>query len=139
MNENIKIPLPKKTIEKNIKEDIKVRFITNIPYFGPGVADLLESIEEKQSVSLACKKMGMSYSKGWKIIQKIKAATGFDAVTTQKGGTTGGITELTPYGKNLLSSFRKYEADVKEYSNERFNYYLSNVVETDVEAKDNER
>jgi molybdate transport system regulatory protein len=133
LNENIKIPLPKTNIENKIKEDIKVRFITSIPYFGPGVADLLEAIEQKQSVSLACKKMGMSYSKGWKIIQKIKAATDFDAVTTQKGGNSGGLTELTPYGKKLLTSFRQYEGDVKEYSKERFNHYLSNVAEVNDE------
>jgi molybdate transport system regulatory protein len=129
LNDKINIPLPKTNIEDKIQENVKVRLITSIPYFGPGVADLLEAIDKKQSVSLACKEMGMSYSKGWKIIQKIKAATDFDAVTTQKGGISGGLTELTPYGKKLLTSFRQYEADVKQYSKERFKYYLSNVAE----------
>lgn len=121
----VKIPLPDKEIKKELKQDIRVRFITTIPYFGPGAARLLELIEEKQSVSLACKSMGMSYSKGWKILQKIKAATNHDAVLTQKGGNNGGLTVLTPYGKKLLVSFRQYERDVQEYSKQRFEFFLS--------------
>ena len=128
-NDITHIPLPDKGIEEDIKEDIRVRFISTIPYFGPGAAKLLELIEEKQSVSLACKAMGMSYSKGWKIIQKIKAATNHDAVITQKGGTNGGLTILTPYGKKLLISFRQYEEDVKEYSKKRFEYFLASAEE----------
>lgn len=129
MKDDTKIPLPKSYIEETIKTDVKVRLITSIPFFGPGVVALFESIETNQSVSLACKKIGMSYSKGWKIIQKFKVATGFDAVTTQKGGSNGGITELTPYGKKILISFKKYEEDVDKYSKERFMYYLSSVAE----------
>jgi molybdate transport system regulatory protein len=129
LNNKINIPLPKSNIESSIKSDVKVRLLTTIPFFGPGVADLLEAIEDKQSVSLACKKIGMSYSKGWKIIQKFKSATGFDLVITQKGGNTGGLTELTSYGKKILIGFRHYENDVKKYSQERFDYYLSEIEE----------
>ncbi len=120
MSKNIKIPFS----EKTNTEDVKVRFITDIPYFGPGAARLLELIEQKESVSIATKAMGMSYSKGWKILHKIKAATGYDAVITQKGGNNGGTTVLTPEGEQLLHSFRAFEADVTNYAHERLSHYV---------------
>lgn len=120
MSDNIKIPFSHK---ENI-EDIRVRFITDIPYFGPGAAKLLELIEQKQSVSIATKTMGMSYSKGWKILHKIKAATGYDSVITQKGGINGGTTLLTKEGLQLLHSFREYERDVIKYAHERISHYI---------------
>lgn len=116
----LKIP----NTEKENKQDIKIRFLTDIPYFGPGAAKLLELIDEKQSVSIATKTMKMSYSKGWKILHKIKFATGYDVVVTQKGGNTGGTTSLTKEGLQLLHSFRAYEKDVITYANERINYYM---------------
>lgn len=122
MNDNIKIPFS----EKENTEDIKVRFITDIPYFGPGAAKLLELIDQKQSVSIATKSMGMSYSKGWKILHKIKFATGYDAVITQKGGNNGGTTSLTKEGLQLLHSFRNYEKDVIEYAHKRIYHYIDN-------------
>lgn len=47
----VKIPLPDKEIKKELKQDIRVRFITTIPYFGPGAARLLELIEEAECIS----------------------------------------------------------------------------------------
>jgi molybdate transport system regulatory protein len=113
-----------KTIDDNNHIDVRVRLTCSNVYFGPGAARLLELIEKGESVSEACKLMKMSYSKGWKILKIIKQETGFDAVIRHQGGINGGKTELSDQGKLLLDNFRKIEVEIKEYANNRFEYYL---------------
>ncbi len=113
-----------KTKNDNNHIEIRVRFGCDYFYFGPGAAKLLELIEKGESVREACSLMKMSYSKGWKILKKIKEQTGFDAVIRHQGGVNGGKTELSENGKALLDSFRQVEKEIQDFARERFEYYL---------------
>ena len=44
---------------------VKVQLVRNVPFFGPGLMNLLRQIEVLGNVREACEKTGMSYSKGW--------------------------------------------------------------------------
>ena len=44
------------------------------PFFGPGVAQLFTFIEETGSVRHASERMGLSYSKAWKMIRGTEKA-----------------------------------------------------------------
>ena len=43
-------------------------------FFGPGTEELLLLVNETGSLHMAAAKMGMSYSKAWKIIRRAAAA-----------------------------------------------------------------
>jgi len=81
---------------------------------GEGRAELLELVEERSSLSEAAKEMGMSYRYAWGIIRKISEAAGTPIVESTRGGTSGGRTLLTPFGKEMLDTFRRVEDALQE-------------------------
>lgn len=78
-------------------------------FFGPGVRDLLLNIESEGSVKAACEKMGMSYSKAWKMIRTVEKALSTEVVTRVQGGKSGGSASLTEAGKEMLKRYMRFE------------------------------
>ena len=54
-------------MKQDLHYDMKVRIMGKEKAFGPGVAQLLKGIEEMGSMQKAAEKMGLSYSKAWKL------------------------------------------------------------------------
>lgn len=48
----------------------KIVLSKNIDFFGPGLFHLLQYIDEEGTIHAASKKMGMSYSKCWKLLNR---------------------------------------------------------------------
>ena len=92
--------------------------------FGPGVATLMEYIDQTGSLSEACRKMEMAYSKGWKILKRAENDMGFLLVEGTRGGTHGGKMVLTDEGKELLHRYRIFEQKVQETADEMFQKYI---------------
>jgi molybdate transport system regulatory protein len=57
----------------------------------------------------------MSYRLAWKHLRLIEERTGITVVEPQRGGSTGGGTELTVAGKALLAAYHKFHAEVEEH------------------------
>ena len=62
---------------KRIRPRLKVQLTGTEPFFGPGVRTLLESIRKEGSVREACEKMGLSYSKGRKMLERAERELGY--------------------------------------------------------------
>lgn len=88
--------------------------------FGPGVAELLEHIDEEKSIRKATAKMGMAYSKAWRIIKAAESAIGFELVKSSTGGAGGGGAEITDEARKTLECFRTFEKDLYAYAEKRF-------------------
>lgn len=80
------------------------------PVLGKGGAEILEGIASEKSLSKAAQKLGMSYRYIWNYIQKAEKTLGEAIVETHKGGKTGGGTQLTQLGQNLLTEYRQLES-----------------------------
>ena len=65
--------MAEKSRSGEIRPRIKVQLAGTEPFFGPGVRMLLECIREEGSVREACEKMGLSYSKGRKMLERAEA------------------------------------------------------------------
>ena len=94
------------------------------PFFGPGVAELFTLIDETGSVRHASEKMGLSYSKAWKMIRGTEKAIGKEAVVRTQGGKGGGKAELTESGKALLDLFISMEKEMRQHLAENWGGYL---------------
>ncbi len=84
----------------------------------------LEIISETNSVKLACERLKISYSRGWKRLRLIEQNLGEPVVTTARGGIGGGYTELTDSGRELLKNYWEFDNEVKRYANERFFHWF---------------
>ena len=89
---------------------LKLRLARKRIFFGPGPAELLMQIKRTDSVRMACEQMGISYSKGWKMINTMEEELGYKVTKRQQGGRNGGSACLTPEGEALLQSTRSSNA-----------------------------
>ena len=60
-----------------------------------------------ESMKDACGEMGMSYSKGWKIINRAEKELGYELLERRHGGKSGGKCTVTEKGKSLMKRYRQ--------------------------------
>lgn len=84
-----------------------------------GRVKLLKLIDETGSLNKAAKAMNLSYQKAWKLIDASNKAAPSPLITSQIGGSKGGGTVLTPYGKSLIASFENINSACWEYLDEQ--------------------
>ena len=88
--------------------------------FGPGIATLLERVQEHKSLRAAAASMEMAYSKAWRIIRTTEDVFGCKMLSSTIGGHHGGGAVLTPQAERLLEAYETYTADVQAYSQSKF-------------------
>ena len=76
---------------------------------GPGMARLLELVDERGSIRGAAIAMGMSYRRAWLLLREIEAAMGAPVIVGQVGGAKGGGTSLNALGRAVLKQYRAIE------------------------------
>ena len=94
-------------------------------FFGPEEAMLLRLIRDTGSVKIACARMKLSYSKGWKTLHRISYGVGAPVTNSVQGGSFGGSTEITEKGLWLLERFAAFESDCREYAEKSFSAHFS--------------
>lgn len=88
--------------------------------FGPGVASLLEGVQEKKSLRAAAGSMGMAYSKAWRILRTAEDAFGCRLLDSTIGGRHGGGAVLTPEAEALLEGYQRLRREVEAYSQAKY-------------------
>ena len=88
-------------------------------FYGPGVQDLLSGIRVHGSVKDACEAMGMSYSKGRRILKHAESALGYKLVVRQQGGATGGSASLTPEAEDFMKRYETLTDSIEQYARAR--------------------
>lgn len=78
--------------------------------FGRGCADLLEGVKDLHSLNRSAKRLGMAYSKAWRIIKEAEGQLGCELLVRE--GARG--SSLTPEGEHVLTSFRTIESEVNK-------------------------
>ena len=86
--------------------------ISQKPFFNRTAAGLLHEIAKKGSVREACEAMGISYSKGWSIIQDAEDGIGCRIVERKQGGKNSNHMTLAENGifRNTLHNLRNIMA-----------------------------
>ena len=90
-----------------LRYHLTLRLCAEDKRFGPGPMRLLQGVRETGSLQKAAERMGMAYSKAWKLIGRLEAQWGFKLLERQPGGPHGGGSTLTNEGRDLLERYQK--------------------------------
>lgn len=94
------------------------------PFFGPGTAELLQLVDRLHSINLAAKKMGMAYSKAWRILKEAESRLGFSLLERKIGGQSGGGSFLTKEGKDFLERYLVFQKQAYKSTDCLFETYF---------------
>lgn len=118
----------KKNLEEggSIRPDVRVRLRAGEAFYGPGVQQLLTGIAKTGSLQEACLTMELSYSKGRKMIKRLEEQMGCAITRRQAGGTGGGGSVLTETGAQLVDSYERMTAEIRDFAEAAFERYMGN-------------
>ena len=88
-----------------MRASFRIKISRERDFYGPGIHQLLQLTEESGSLSNACQHMGISYSKGRKIIATMEEQLQLPVLETQQGGKTGGFSRLTEESKKMMHTY----------------------------------
>lgn len=77
-------------------------------FLGLGRIELLEQIDQIGSINAAAKAMKMSYKAAWERINGMNALSDQPLLERTTGGRGGGGTVLTPYARELIATFHRF-------------------------------
>ncbi|MBQ0058461.1 MAG: LysR family transcriptional regulator [Lachnospiraceae bacterium] len=97
---------------------VKVAIKGETAFFGPGIADLMRHIDKTGSVKEGCQSMGLSYSKGWSILNRAEKELGYPLIRRNHGGREGGGAAITDQGRELLAKFDQMHERIAAYAEE---------------------
>ena len=101
-----------------MKTKIRITLTTDAKerFYGPGVQDLLAGIRTYGSVKEACAQMGLSYTKGRRILKHAEAVLGYQLVKRQQGGVTGGSAQLTAQAEIFMQQYQSLTDSVNAHA-----------------------
>lgn len=111
------------------RSDIKLSLGKEKLFFDSRAKMLLLLIEETHSVRGACKKIALSYSKAWNLINEMEEMLGFPVVERQHGGKYGGKTYLSEAGKQFLNRYLILEESIRSFSEKQFEQIFQQYLE----------
>lgn len=85
------------------------------PLFGKGKIELLLKIQETGSLRKAAEDLKMSYRKAYYSIDQMNKLAKEPVVIMVRGGKNGGKSELTEYGKKLISIYLNLENEISDF------------------------
>jgi len=81
---------------------------------GEGRINLLEKIEEKESLKKAAEELDMSYRHAWGIIKELEEILDYKVIDSKKGGSQGGGSNLTEKGLKLVDKYKWMNESLQE-------------------------
>lgn len=93
-------------------------------FYGPGAHQLLHLTAETGSLLEACRRMGISYSKGRKIIANLEQQLGTTVIASSRGGRTGGASIVTEAGLGLMHRYDAFCSEASDRLKELFTKYF---------------
>jgi molybdate transport system regulatory protein len=91
-----------------IRINLRLTFPGGAP-LSHGKAELMELIDETGSIRQAAQRMGMSYRRGWLLVDELNHMFATPVIETKKGGRSGGGAGLTEFGSALVARYRDME------------------------------
>lgn len=110
--------------DEKLRPVFRFQLMRDQPFYGPGAHQLLQLTEETGSLLEACRCMGISYSKGRKMISNLERNMGRPILERTRGGREGGASTVTETGRALIHSYAAFCKEAEEYLTELFSKYF---------------
>jgi molybdate transport system regulatory protein len=92
-------------------------------FMGIGLVWLLREIEQCHSIHGAAARVGLSYVKALKILNRLEDNLSKKLVLRSRGGHQRGGAELTPYGHCFLSRYDVMQGRIKDFAQQQFHTF----------------
>lgn len=119
-----------------LRAGFRFRLYRECAFYGPGAHQLLLLTEETGSLSEACRYMGISYSKGRKIIAVIEEQTGKPVLESRQGGKGGGYSKLTKETKKLMRHYDEFCGEAELVFQELFAKHFASEISEEKKKAD---
>lgn len=96
---------------------------------GDGKWFLLQEVERCNSISKASESIGISYRKAWGDIRKAEEMLGVSLLERQRGGETGGTSELTEVGRKIVKTYSKFHKKIDKDISKDLDKFLNELKE----------
>ena len=106
-------------MEEKLHYKMTIKLWKDDKVFGPGICQLLTKIEETGSMHQAAARMGLAYSKAWKMMKTAEEGLGF-ALT----GRSGGGSRVTEEGRKMMEQYFAFEMEAREQVGILFEKYF---------------
>lgn len=110
-----------------IRPVVNVSLSREKPFFDQKIALLLNLIDETGNVRLACKRMQISYSSGWNILNGIEEELSCRLVERNQGGAKGSRSCLTEKGRLLMETYYRFEDDLRKEAERLYEVHYKGV------------
>lgn len=115
-------------MDKKIYPKLRIQFFSDEKIFGPGVVQLLKSVDELHSLRKATISINMAYSKAWAILKVAEENLGFKLLETKTGGKNGGGAVLTDKARILIKDYDQFYDEINDHAiklfAEKFDYLM---------------
>ncbi len=119
------VQLVKRHSLQKMRPVLKLSIAREQTFFGPGPYQLLSLIDETESLRTACTQMGISYSKGWKMIEHMENHLGRPVISRKRGGHERGRSDITPEGRQLLEAYSAYSKECGKLVQDLFDKHFA--------------
>lgn len=92
--------------------------------FGQGSATLLRGVEETGSLNMAAKRLGMAYSKAWRLIKDSEEELGMQLL--DRDGARGST--LTKDGKEFLTRYDELNERIKKFASDNYRELIGSKI-----------
>jgi molybdate transport repressor ModE-like protein len=110
--------------KESLRHEVELKLGRNEMIFDPFVQQFLETVNRANSIQTACKQMHISYSKGLKMISRVEKETGVALLERHAGGSEGGVSFLTPKGREFVYSYICMKGELEVYAEQLFEQYF---------------
>lgn len=105
----------------------KIWLDNNGKAFGDGPYELLKRVDKGMSLHRAANQMGMSYSKAWRLVRTLEVRLGFALLDRKVGGLSGGGSQVTSRGKDLMNHYGQFRRDAEKGLEKIFQKHFGSV------------
>lgn len=110
--------------KERLRMELKLSIGTDELCLDSSMVTFLELISITGSMSAACQAMHMSYTKGWRMMNKLEEKLGVKVLQRNAGGREGGGSMLTPEGYDILQNYNKMMQEIYKVGEDLFRTYF---------------
>ncbi len=110
--------------EDSLEAKIQLIMKKEEDFFTPALYRLFTYIDQTGSIQAASVKMEISYTKAWKMINRVEEEMGFPFLKRCNGGKNGGSSSLTEEGKRFIERYHAMTMDIERIAQNFFDLYF---------------